>query len=147
MTALARNSCMALLALVASSSAHAQALSDPMRPPAQWLATQSKGDSAGGSLGAESLPQLQSVLISPSRRYAIVEGQLVGVGDAFLDGKVIAVHASEVVMRSERGTQTLKLFPDVNLRPSQSAATGQGTPPKVGSKRGEHRSTVIKENK
>jgi hypothetical protein len=112
------------------STAWGQALSDPTRPPQAWLAAQPKG--AGALSGMESetvMPQLQSLLIGPTRSYALIEGQLLGVGDTFRDARVVAVRPTEVVLRSEHGTQTLKLFPDVEKRPVKPVAADAGRAP------------------
>jgi hypothetical protein len=77
---------------------------------------------AGDGANAEPLPRVQSLLIGRSRKYAIIEGQLVGVGDTFRGARVVAVRPTGVVLRSERGTQTLRLFPDVEKRPVKPAA-------------------------
>jgi hypothetical protein len=126
---------IAALALVLGclSPAWGQALSDPTRPPQAWLAAQPK---AAGTPAAEqdAVPQLhlQSLLIGPSRRYAIIDGQLLGVGDKFKDARVMAVRPAGVVLRSERGTQTLRLFPDVEKRPVKPvAADAVGAPAKA----------------
>jgi hypothetical protein len=110
---------IAALALGCFSPAWGQVLSDPTRPPQAWLAAQPKaaGAPAAAEQEQEVVPQLQSLLIGPSRRYALIDGQLVGVGDRFKDARVVAVKPAEVVLRSERGTQTLRLFPDVEKRP------------------------------
>jgi len=116
-------SAIAALALVLGclSPAWGQALSDPTRPPQAWLTAQQK---AAGVPAAEQeiLPRLQSLLIGPSRTYAIIDGQLLGVGDRFRDARVVAVRPAGVVLRSKSGTQTLKLFPDVEKRPVKPVA-------------------------
>src|SRR5262245_39623018 len=77
----------AVLALGCLLPAWGQPLSDPARPPQAWLTAPQKGAGAPASAPAaaerERPPQLQSLLIGPSGRYAIIDGQLVGVGDTF----------------------------------------------------------------
>lgn len=122
---------IAALALGCLSPAWGQALSDPTRPPQAWLDAQPK---VAGAPAAEQevVPQLQSLLIGPSRRYAIIDGQLLGVGDTFRDARVVAVRPAGVVLRSKRGTQTLRLFPDVEKRPVKPvAADAEGAPAKA----------------
>jgi len=113
---------IAALALGCVSPAWGQALSDPTRPPQEWLAAQPKVAGTPSAFDQEAPPHLQSLLIGPSRNYAIIDGQLVGVGDTFNDARVVKVSPSEVVLRSERGIQTLRLFPDVEKRPVKPAA-------------------------
>ena len=99
-----------------------QGLSDPTRPPPAFLAALPKAPGTAAAAEPEVVPQLQSLLIGPSRRYAIIEGQLLGVGDSFKGARVVAVRPAGVVLRSERGTETLRLFPDVEKRPVKPVA-------------------------
>jgi hypothetical protein len=120
------------LVLGCLSPALGQVLSDPTRPPQAWLAAQPKAEGTLSAAEPDIVPQLQSLLIGPSRRYAIIEGQLLGVGDKFKDAHVVAVRPAGVVLRSERGTQTLRLFPDVEKRPVKPvAADAVGAPAKA----------------
>jgi hypothetical protein len=124
---------IAALALGCLSPAWGQALSDPTRPPQQWLAAQPKVAGAHSGIESETvMPQLQSLLIGPTHAYAIIEGQLVGVGDTFRDARVVAVRPAEVVLRTEHGTQTLRLFPDVEKRPVKPVAADAGRAPGKG---------------
>ena len=106
-----------------SLSGWGQKLADPTRPPAAWLERQAKGGS-GDAGTPEAPPRLQSLLVGGPRKYAIIDGQLVGVGDKFRDGRVLAVEATQVVLRTAQGTQTLKLFPDVEKRVAKPAPAG-----------------------
>lgn len=92
-----------------SPAAAAEALRDPTRPPAVLYAPD---DGAGIATG----PVLQSVLISPGRRTAVISGRSVKVGDRFDDNRVIRINETEVVLKTGSGLQTLKLFPDVEKR-------------------------------
>jgi MSHA biogenesis protein MshK len=78
---------------------------DPTRPPN--LAPASEAAVAGG-------PRLESVLIAPDRRIAIISGQRVQMGDRFGGGHVVRITDTEVVIRSGQATQTLRLFPEVD---------------------------------
>ena len=132
----------AALALGGCCAAWGQAprpvLSDPTRPPQVWLDAQPKAPGTPAILEQATVPRLQSLLIGPSRRYAIIEGQVVGVGDRFKDARVVAVRPTEVVLRSERGTQTLKLFSDVEKRGVKPVAADTAR----ASARGKRRVTV-----
>ena len=124
-----------MLALGCLSPTWGQPLSDPSRPPPAFLAPPAKGAgapvAAGTSAAAEPErpPQLQSLLIGPSGKYAIIDGQLVGVGDTFKDARVAAVTPAGVVLSSERGEQTLTLFPNVEKRSTKPAAAASGPAP------------------
>ncbi len=92
---------------VAMSSAYAQ-LRDPTRPPEQV------GQS--GEAGAPSGPILQSVLLSPTRKIAVISGQTVKLGEKFGDATLVRITESEVVLRSGSELQTLRLFPSIGKR-------------------------------
>ena len=82
---------------------------------------------AGGDAPeASSGPVLQSILITPTRRSAIISGELVAQGGKFRDARVVRITDSEVVLRTGRNQETLKLFPGVEKRGPQSAATEKG---------------------
>jgi MSHA biogenesis protein MshK len=93
-----------LLLLSTFSFASAQSLRDPTRPPA------SLGQAEHPEAGAAG-PVLQSVLVSPERKIAIISGQTVKLGGKFGDAKVIRITESEVVLSNGSHVQTLKLFP------------------------------------
>lgn len=108
--------------LLACAPAQAQDLADPMRPPAALdiRREQSSGPQTGG-------PVLQSVLIGPTRKVAVISGQTVALGEKFGELHVVKITETEVVLRSGKEMQTLKLFPDVEKRPgSRSRAEGTG---------------------
>jgi MSHA biogenesis protein MshK len=94
----------------------AQALPDPTRP-----ANQSDWNSG---MTATSGPVLQSVLISPQRKIAIISGQAVSVGEKFGGATLIRISEGSVVLRSDNKLQTLKLFPDIEKRVTPSRVQG-----------------------
>ena len=101
-----------LIALMGGmSSAAAQLTNDPTRPPVGYAAESPELPAAepGG-------PRLQSVLISPSHRAAIISGVMVKEGDKFGDAVLVKVAESEVVLRSAGASQVLKLYPGVEKR-------------------------------
>ena len=97
--------------LTVSPLVHAETLADPTRPPAIPAVMQE-----GGSSAATTGPVLQSVLVSPGRRVAIISGQTVKVGDKFGDALVVEIAESEVVLRSGKELRRLKLFPGIAKR-------------------------------
>ncbi|MDD5329917.1 MAG: hypothetical protein PHX38_07930 [Sulfuricella sp.] len=96
--------------------AAADNLPDPTRPSAEMGA-------AAGSPGVASGPVLQSVLISRSRKSAIIGGQTVGLGEKYGDARVVRITEKEVVLKTGSATETLRLFPDVEKRPSRAVAS------------------------
>jgi MSHA biogenesis protein MshK len=106
--------CAAALLLVAASpvgrAAHAQALSDPMRPPSAQAAA---GIAAPGMASS----RLQSVLISPSRKLAVIDGNTVPLGGTVQGATLVAIRESEVVLQKGTERETLKLNPGVQIKP------------------------------
>lgn len=85
---------------------------DPTRPP---IAAEPAGIS-GGSLGA---PRLESVLIAPDRRIAVIDGQQVTLGARIAGGQVVRITETEVVIRGAERLETLRLFPESKRPPPQ----------------------------
>jgi MSHA biogenesis protein MshK len=107
----------ALAALAAGSSASqaalAQALADPMRPPATPGPSPAEGAGDAGKAAA----RLQSVLISPARRVAVIDGRVVRLGERVGDARLVAISESQVVLQRASGRETLKLNPVVEKKP------------------------------
>lgn len=108
-----------LLLLLFPLVAIAETLPDPTRPPGDLFV------SAGRA--AEKEPSgLQSVIIAPGRRAAIINGQTVELGDKIGDERLIEVDEHSVVLRGKQGRQVLTMFPEVKMKkktPPVSLAT------------------------
>ena len=83
---------------------------DPTRPP-------SAIEPASDPSGSRGAPLLESVLIAPDRRVAVINGQQVTVGGKIGGGEVVRITESEVVIRSAERVETLKLFPELKRPP------------------------------
>jgi MSHA biogenesis protein MshK len=107
------------IAATLSSYAHASAqiMTDPTRPPRSAAATQVGGEAAAE---APTAPVLQSVMITPTRRYAIIGGERVELGGRYGDAQVVKITESEVVLRSSGRTEVLKMYPDVEKKAARS---------------------------
>jgi MSHA biogenesis protein MshK len=107
---------MALTAIVAGGligagihEAGAQgAMTDPTRPPSAAEATGGTATPAG--------PQLQSVLISPNRRLAVISGETVRQGATIGDARVVRITETEVTLKRGEETEVLKLTPGVDKK-------------------------------
>lgn len=97
----------------------AQELPDPTRPPAALAA----GEAESGR--APEAPVLQSVLVSPGRRAALISGTWVSLGGRYRDARVVAIDEAAVTLQSPEGRRELRLFPEVEKR---FAEKGGGAP-------------------
>jgi len=99
------------LALLAPGTTLAQMTTDPTRPPAGFDvgAVDMTGDAGGGVM-------LQSVLISPTHKAAIIGGVMVKLGEKYGDAVLVKVSENEVVLKSGSALQVLKLYPGVEKR-------------------------------
>lgn len=109
-------------ALAASAhTAWAETLPDPTRPPAFLFAPADGEGPATESAGGGMI--LQSVLIAPNRRSAIIGGKALSVGDRLGDFTLVRVSEGEVQLRGPEGSRTLKLFPSVTKRVAHGGDT------------------------
>ena len=108
---------LAVVCTAVASTAVAQALRDPTRPPA----VSTKG--AAGKL-EQSGWILQSVLISPERRYAIINGEVVPLGGSIAGAELVAVAEERVTLRTREGLRVVHLFPDVTRLGAADASPG-----------------------
>jgi len=100
------------LACMAVPGAMAQVMIDPTRPPPGVYAPESAEKATGA-------PVLQSVMITPTARTAIIGGEEVKLGAKFGDARVIKITETEVVLRTTGGTETLKMYPGVEMKAVQ----------------------------
>ncbi|MBC3875270.1 MSHA biogenesis protein MshK [Undibacterium sp. LX15W] len=94
---------------------HAQDLKDPTRPP-NSLSPSREG------LQEPSDPVLQSVLIAPNRKLAIIDGQTVKLYAKFGDQTLVRITETSVVLKRGSQLQTLNLHPDFSKKLIQSTA-------------------------
>ena len=94
---------------VTYKSSFAQNLPDPTKPPSGLLQTEVGVEAPSG-------PVLQSILISPHRKIAIIDGQTVQLNGKFGNQTLVRMTESEVVLKSGRQLQTLSLYPDLSKK-------------------------------
>jgi MSHA biogenesis protein MshK len=92
-----------LAASLLAAVAHAAPFADPTQPP---MVSDSTGTASGGT-------RIESILIAPDRRVAVINGQQVTIGSRIGSGTVVRITETEVVVRGAEGEQTLKLFPEL----------------------------------
>jgi MSHA biogenesis protein MshK len=91
-------------------SAAASPFADPTRPP-------NASDRASAQPGAAPAgPRLESVLIAPDRRIAVISGQQVPLGGKYGEGRVVRITETEVAIREGTATEVLRLFPESEKR-------------------------------
>jgi MSHA biogenesis protein MshK len=98
------------LVIVAATGAAGVAkaeLTDPTRPPAHRVEQRLSDEDSGKEAGLT----LSSILISPSRRLAIINGQLVAAGDPVASFTVSEIGTSSVTLRGPSGRLQLHLIP------------------------------------
>lgn len=95
--------------LACAGRASAETLRDPTQPPASLFAS-------AAAPAPEASPVLQSVLLSPERKVAVINGEAVPLNGQFRQWKLVRISEAEVTLREGATTQVLKLFPDINLR-------------------------------
>lgn len=91
----------------------AQVLPDPTRPPMEI------GDGSGGTSVhvAPATPKgLLSVIISPSRCAAIIDGKTIALGEKYGDATIVEITARGVVLQGAHGRRSMELFPGVALK-------------------------------
>jgi len=115
-----RTCAAAMVTLLLSAPAWAQLANDPTRPPPGY----DTAPVAGAEQESAGAMTLQSVMISPTRKAAIISGVMVRLGEKYGDAVLVKVAENEVVLRSGNGNQVLRLHPGVEKR--ESAATTKG---------------------
>lgn len=111
---------LAIAWLAGATAVQAQALRDPTRPPG----TAAAKNLSGGVETPKGDLRLQSILVSPERRAAIISGQVVQLGESVQGYRVVAIGDGEAVLRMGGQSRTLRLFPAVDLRQPAAAAEG-----------------------
>ncbi len=97
------------LGLAIAGTARAQGgLVDPTRPPS---ASPVAADTEAGA------PLLQSVLLSPTRKLAVIGGETVPLGGKYRDATLVRITETEVVLKTGEQTETLRLFPSIEKKP------------------------------
>jgi hypothetical protein len=92
-----------------TAPAQSRTLADPTRPPLL------SGD-ATTEAAALAGPRLQSVLISQTRRAAVISGKNVALGAKFGDATVESINEGGVVLKYADRKETLYLIPGMDKR-------------------------------
>lgn len=116
----------------------AETLPDPTQPAID-LGLGAASGVAAEAAPAEAAPRgLQSIIIAPQRRAAIINGETVVVGGKVGDSKLVEVRENSVVLQNAQGRRVVELFPKVSIKKNdalqqngnkQDKASGQATAP------------------
>lgn len=109
----------ATLALSAGSSA--QALTDPTRPPLELM--------GAATAAAATRTPLQSILLSSTRKGAIINGQYVALGGTYGRARLVKITATEVTLKGDQGLEVLQLYPP--MEKTSAASSDDRKPEKV----------------
>lgn len=108
---------MLMVALCLQSVAWSQgALRDPtLPPPGAVVAAPGADVPTAGVTPAEAVaqPTVQMVLVGPSRKYAVIDGQIVKPGGQMDQWRLTQITAAGVVLRSDTGLHTVSAYPAV----------------------------------
>ena len=104
-----------LSALLLAGAGHAAPFADPTQPPV-FRESEAVPLLAG--------PRVESILIAPDRRLAVIDGQQVTVGGRVGGNAVVRITETEVVVRGADGEQTLRLYPELVRKPAGAAKRG-----------------------
>ncbi len=98
------------LMLPLTAVAVAESLPDPTQP-ADFIASQSGSGPSSAGPAAPTGPVLQSTLVSPQRKSAVISGRQVKIGDTFEGAVVVDITPYEVRLRREGRESSLRLLP------------------------------------
>lgn len=102
------------LLTLANSPLHAEDFPDPTRPPASIFAP-AAGAGVGREAKADHSVGLHTVIISKTRRAAIIDGKTVELWGEHGNARLIEVNEGSVVMQRAKSRQVLTLFPGVKI--------------------------------
>ena len=112
--------CWASLTVGAGSLAHSasaqSALVDPTKPPSVAASTARDG---GGAPEQAASQRLQSILISPNRRLAVIDGRTVTEGSRVDAATVVQIAETRVTLRQGAELMTLELYPGIQRTPGK----------------------------
>jgi hypothetical protein len=104
-----------LMLSLAATLAQAQSGNDPMRPPGQREAH------AQSAKPVVTRYRLDSVIIAPGRRLAMINGRRLAQGEWLGRAQLLDIRATEVTLRIDGQTHVLTLLPMSIKKPSSEA--------------------------
>jgi MSHA biogenesis protein MshK len=75
---------------------------------------------------------LQSIIISPQHRAAVINGEMIELGGKIGDATLVEVNKKSVVLQGAQGKRVMELFPGVHLSKAEGEfPAGDKSPPKL----------------
>jgi len=105
-----------LFGFIGSSAAQTEAAMDPTRPASQWL------DALAPLKVADAPPPdavplgVQIMVIGPTRRFAVLDGHVVHVGEIYQGAVFVAINTQGMRMRKDGATVDYRLHPAVRKK-------------------------------
>lgn len=100
-----------LLLCLLPATTLAQGVADPTRPPGMMAETPEAAAAGGG-------PVLQSVMLSPTRKLAVISGEMVELGGRYGGARLVRLTETEAVLQSGGERTVLRLHPQVDKKPA-----------------------------
>jgi MSHA biogenesis protein MshK len=109
-----------IVGLAALVGAHAAPIGDPTRPP--WA----EGEAPPGAAAVGD--RVEMILVAPDRRFALIGGRLVRVGDEVGGARVVRIGTESVTLRREDSVEELPLYPAVQKKKRRPQKMGERAP-------------------
>ena len=107
-------SLLALLVLVITTNARGEPRIDPTVIPPVWLAAQPAPPGAAIVVAKEPTPIVQVIVIGKSRKFAVIDGQVVKSGEILNESQIVDIKSGEVLTKDI--SKSLKLNPSVEKK-------------------------------
>jgi hypothetical protein len=105
---------LALLVLGLTTSAWGESRIDPTVIPPAWLAAQPIIPGAATVVAKEPTPIVQLIVIGKSRKFAVIDGQIVKSGEVLNESQIVDIKSGEVLTKDI--SKSLKLNPSVEKK-------------------------------
>ncbi len=107
-------SLLALIVLGLTTSAWGESRIDPTVIPPAWLAAQPITPGAATVVAKDPTPIVQLIVIGKSRKFALIDGQVVKSGEILNESQIVDIKSGEVVTKDS--SKSLKLNPSVEKK-------------------------------
>jgi MSHA biogenesis protein MshK len=110
-----------------------ESLPDPTKPAVDITYESEVGKTGEAAALVPKKEGLQSIIISPQHRAAVINGEMVVLGGKIGDATLVEVNPKSVVLQGAQGKRVMELFPGVHLSKAENEfPAGDKLPPKQG---------------